>query len=334
VPAWRFGRRMIGRQPGGRAPVRCCAWGGWPAGRRGRRPVRRQRGGCRRRSRGVRCSTVVAASGASRRWRARRRCGGRTGVAASRARPSSARRGRRPWLLRRGADLAGAFVGQAPVPLVDVGFHPWMQAPLLGDVVGAHGGLVVHAPGPVRRGAADLGLHAVDAQGHAVGLSVGEHVGPGTQPQPGPVRDGKAAPGEQGADLAGCLADGGAADALQLGRCGMRQVRAQVDQGEHDAVGEDQLLFRVGPRRPEPLVAAPCVQCRLAQRTPRPGQLLGQIAEMFARDAGEGRVGQGRAGPLFGHRRRTRAARSASRPVRALMVDGRDGRSPRSAGTP
>jgi hypothetical protein len=95
--------------------------------------------------------------------------------------------------------------------------------------------------------AADPGLHAVDAQGDAFGGGVGEYVGQGAQPQAWPVRDGEAAPGEQGPDLADRLADGGAADTVQLGQGGMRQVRAQVHQGEHDPASEDQLLLGAAP---------------------------------------------------------------------------------------
>jgi hypothetical protein len=54
--------------------------------------------------------------------------------------------------LRRGADLVEELVGQSSVALVGLGFHLRVQAELLGDALGAHGGPVVHAARPVGAG--------------------------------------------------------------------------------------------------------------------------------------------------------------------------------------
>jgi hypothetical protein len=51
--------------------------------------------------------------------------------------------------LRRGGDLIGELARQAPITLVDLRLHPWVEAEVFGDAFGAHGGLVVHAPWPV-----------------------------------------------------------------------------------------------------------------------------------------------------------------------------------------
>lgn len=139
-------------------------------------------------------------------------------------------------LLRRGADRGREFVGQTPVALVDLGSHFWAELELLGDALGAHRGLVVHAAQPVRTGPqqaalaiadrsgldgvllllarderpssemvglgpADLGLDSVDPQPDSLGFDVGEDVRQGAQPHPGAVRDCESARRQERADL-------------------------------------------------------------------------------------------------------------------------------------
>src|ERR1039458_10491768 len=57
------------------------------------------------------------------------------------------------------------------------------------------------AAGPVSPGPADLHLGAIDAQGYALGGSVGEDVGQRAQPQAGVAGGGAATGREQRADL-------------------------------------------------------------------------------------------------------------------------------------
>lgn len=120
--------------------------------------------------------------------------------------------------------------------------------------------------------------------------------------------DSEASLGQQGADLPDRSRDGGALHAVQLGEGGVRKLKPQIDQRDHDLVGEEQFMLRPGSGLSLSLSAAPVVQRGLAACGPRTGQLLDQIGEMGAKDPGEGRMGQGRTGPLQGHAQRTRAA--------------------------
>ena len=64
-------------------------------------------------------------------------------------------------LPRRGRDLAGKLVRQAPVSVVGLGFHAGVLVELCCDALGAHGGLVVQRPGrsaPDQRSPAGAGL--------------------------------------------------------------------------------------------------------------------------------------------------------------------------------
>lgn len=166
------------------------------------------------------------------------------GAGAPRARRVARQAERLLRLLRRGAYLDGEVVGQAPVALVDLGTHHRVLAELLGDSLGAHGRLVVHAARPdhaaeqgaalsVAEGgglhgvllllagderlasgvacarAADLHLGAVDLQVDALGVGVGEQVLQGVDAQAGPLGDGESAGGEQGASATDGSRDGG-----------------------------------------------------------------------------------------------------------------------------
>jgi hypothetical protein len=160
-------------------------------------------------------------------------------------------------LLRRGADLAGELFGQPEVAGIDLRLHAWPGTELLGDALGAHGGLVVHpawadqagqqqaalavaerggldgvllafagherpAPGAVGLRAADLGLGPVEPQLNALRLGIGEDVFERLQPQAGPVGHGETTGCQQRADLADGRGDGGA---IHLEEFGEHRVR-------------------------------------------------------------------------------------------------------------
>ncbi len=234
--------------------------------------------------------------------------------------------------LRRGADLGGELVGQTPIALVNLGFHRRVLAELLGDALGAHGGLAVHPAGPdhaaeqgaalvvaagggldgvllllagderltsgaSRARAADLYLGAIDPQADAFCVGVGEHVLQCAQPQPGPVGHREAPGCQQRADLADRVGDGGAVHPIQLGQCRMWQPQPQMDKGGQQPIDEDQLLFASGTRCPPAFPAAPLAQRGLPGRSPPRRELFEQLAEVCARDPGQGRMGTGRTGP-------------------------------------
>lgn len=93
--------------------------------------------------------------------------------------------------------------------------------------------------------------------------------------------------------------DGGTGHAVQLGQCRVRQLQAQVDQGDQDPVGEDQLVFRPSSSGPLALPAPSLAQLGLAPCQPRAGQLLDQNAEMCTIKAAEDRMGQGGTGQVM-----------------------------------
>ncbi|WP_329330126.1 hypothetical protein [Streptomyces mirabilis] len=63
----------------------------------------------------------------------------------------------------------------------------------------------------------------------------------------------------------------------------MRKLKPQIDQRDHDLVGEEQFMLRPGSGLSLSLSAAPVVQRGLAACGPRTGQLLDQIGEMARR---------------------------------------------------
>ncbi len=148
--AWRVGCWLISRWPAGRARARCSACGGSVGEPNGPKPMKRSPGGSRRSPRVGRCSAGAGTTAAIRRWRARRRSAARTAVGASPARRTACRAARRPSVSSEGADLVRELVGQPLVALVDLGRHLRVEPELLGDTLGAHRGLVVHAARAVR----------------------------------------------------------------------------------------------------------------------------------------------------------------------------------------
>lgn len=150
-------------------------------------------------------------------------------------------------------------------------------------------------------GAADLGLGAVDAQRDPFGCGIGEDIGQRMQPKPRPVGDGETPRGQQRTDLADRPGDGGPLQAVELREGDVRELGTQVDQGDQYPVGEDEVVLRSRTGSLSAVAAASLVQCGLTARGPRPGQLVDQTAEMCTGDAGEGRMGQGRTGPILRH---------------------------------
>jgi hypothetical protein len=52
------------------------------------------------------------------------------------------------------------------------------------------------------------------------------------QPRTGPLREGKATPGQQRTDLVDCAGNGGPGHSVQLGQRRVRQLQPQVGQGD------------------------------------------------------------------------------------------------------
>jgi hypothetical protein len=148
-----------------------------------------------------------------------------------------------------------------------------------------------------RPGAADLHLGAVDAQVHALGRGIGEHVGQGAQPQPGLAGHGEAAGRQQRPDLMHRPGDGGAVHPVKHGEGGVRELEPQHDQRSDDPVGERQLTARAGAFGAQPGMAPAFAQPGLLLRHPRAGQFLNQLAQPARRQASADTMRQGRAGP-------------------------------------
>ncbi|WP_406528148.1 hypothetical protein [Streptomyces sp. I8-5] len=146
--------------------------------------------------------------------------------------------------------------------------------------------------------AADLGLGAVDAQLDTLGLGVGEDIGQGAQADAGPVRGSDAANSQQRADLVDGAGDGWAGDAVEPCQCRVRQLQTQVDHGDQDSVGEDQLVIRPGSGGPLALSSTTLTQLGPTPPQPGVGQLLDQNAEMCTLKAAEGRMRQDRMGSV------------------------------------
>jgi hypothetical protein len=146
-------------------------------------------------------------------------------------------------------------------------------------------------PGRWARGRRDLGLGAVDAQLHAGGRRVGDHIRQGPQPQRGLAGHGEAAGGQQRADLADGAGDGGAVDPEQYRQGLVRQLQAQHDQGGQHPVAQDQPLVGAGAGGAAAWVAAAVGQRGLVLGGPGVGQLGDELAQVLPGDAGEARMG-------------------------------------------
>ena len=147
------------------------------------------------------------------------------------------------------------------------------------------------------RGAADLDFRAVDAELDAAGGGVGEDVGEGAEPQARAVRDGEPAGCEQRADLMDGAGDGGAVHLAERGEGGVRELVAQVNEGDDDAVGEGKVVVRAGAGCAQALVTPASAQPGLLAGHPAAGQIGNQLAEAARLQAGEDTLAQGRAGP-------------------------------------
>jgi hypothetical protein len=77
---------------------------------------------------------------------------------------------------------------------------------------------------------------------------------------------------------------------VELGERRMRQLGAQVDQGDEYPIGEHELVLAPCPGLPSTVPTTAVTQRGLTSRLPRTGQLLDQIAEMCMGDTGEGRM--------------------------------------------
>ena len=132
--------------------------------------------------------------------------------------------------------------------------------------------------------AADLHLGAVDAQLHALGGGVGEHIGQRPQPQPGLAGHGEPAGREQRPDLPHGPGDGGAVHPVEQRERGVRELEPQHDQGGDHPVGERQLLAGARALGAQPVLAPALPQPRLLLRQPR-----GRPAPRSACPGGDGR---------------------------------------------
>ena len=153
------------------------------------------------------------------------------------------------------------------------------------------------AAGPVRLWAPDLHLGAVDAQVHALGRGIGEHVGQRAQPQPGLAGHGEATRRQQRPDLTDGPGDRRAVHPVKQREGGVRELEPQHDQGGDDPVGERQLAAWARAFSTQPGMAAAPAQAGLLLGCPRVGQLGDQLAQTAMRQASADTMRQGRAGP-------------------------------------
>jgi hypothetical protein len=171
-------------------------------------------------ARGVQGSAAAAATARVRRWRARRRSGGRTAGAGAVPSGRRLRLGRLCPVSSAGAYLAGEVTGQSLVARIDLSLDIGVLPQQILDALGAQRGDIVYPagperpqpqqparpvadrgglagvllllagherppPGPARRGPAHLHLGAIDAQPHPLGRGVGEHISQGLHRSPG-----------------------------------------------------------------------------------------------------------------------------------------------------
>jgi hypothetical protein len=235
-------------------------------------------------------------------------------------------------LQRRCLDLVGELLGHAAVPGVDFGFDLGELSEQVGDALGPHRSLVVHAPGAerarpqgtallvgddggllrvllflaryeraasglARARASHLHFRPVEAQFDAMGRGVGEHVGQGAQPHVGLAGHGEPAGREQRPDLPDRAGDRGTVDAIQDGQCRMGKLEPQVNEGDDDPIDKRQVMVRTGAGRAHPLVAPALAQPGLLRCRPRTRQILDELAQPPRLDPGKDTLAQGRAGP-------------------------------------
>lgn len=138
------------------------------------------------------------------------------------------------------------------------------------------------APRTVGLRAPDLGLGPVEPQLNALRLGVGEDVLQRLQPQAGPVGHSETTGCRQRADLADGRGDGGAIHLEELGEHHMRQLMAQMDQGDQQPIEEDQLGLSAGTLRPPTLPAPGLAERGLPRSLPCRGEFGEQLAGMCA----------------------------------------------------
>lgn len=205
---------------------------------------------------------------------------------------------------RRGADLGGELIGQVPIALVDLGLHLRVEAELLGDALGAHGGLLVHPAWPDHPAEQRPPLAVAERGGlDGVLLLLAGHERPATG----------------AADLPDRCGHGGAVHAVQLGQRGMRQPQPQVDQRDQEPVGEHQPPFGPSAGCPPAVPTAPLVERRLPERT----------SGRFLRATGRGVRGRCRTGQDGSRPYGPRSAPHLTQPVRPLVCHRPTGDYPR-----
>jgi len=143
----------------------------------------------------------------------------------------------------------------------------------------------------VGAGPADLGLGAVDAQLHAVGRRVGDHIRQGPQPQRGLAGHGEAAGGQQRADLADGAGDGGAVDPEQHRQGLVRQLPPSTIRVANTPGRTRPAAGGAGAGGAAAWVAAAVDQRGLVLGGPGVGQLGDELAQVLPGDASEARMG-------------------------------------------
>ena len=91
--------------------------------------------------------------------------------------------------------------------------------------------------------------------------------------------------------------DGGAVDLVQRGEGGVRELVAQVNEGDDDAVGEGKVVVRAGARFAFAVVTSAFAQPGVFPGGPGSGEFGDELAEASRLQAGEDTLAQGRAGP-------------------------------------
>ena len=145
-------------------------------------------------------------------------------------------------------------------------------------------------------GPSDLHFGAVQADGDAAGGRVGEQVGQGPQPDAGLSGDGEPAGGQQRPDLMNRAGDRGPVHPVQLRQGLMRELKAQVNQGGDNPVGERQAVVRASAGGALALVPAALKQPVFPGGGPRHGQFLDEPGQMRAGPPSPNTIRQGRAG--------------------------------------
>jgi hypothetical protein len=129
------------------------------------------------------------------------------------------------------------------------------------------------------------------------GPGVGEDAGEGAEPQARAVRDGEPAGREQGADLMDGAGDGGAVHLAERGDGGVRELVAQVNQGDDDTVGDRKVVVRAGAGCAQAVVTPAFAQPGLLRGHPVAREAGDELATAARLQAGEDTLAHGRAGP-------------------------------------